>query len=160
MMHKPKDSEREFDIHPEGNFMAVCRDIWVERKANPKYPGTTQYGKPEPEVLVKVILEFLTDEPIEIGGQMLPRFIRYRANLSWHEDSSLRKFIRSWNLAVGKADEADIEVLVGDGAYLTISHSEPVDGKVYANIVGIATPPKGASCPKVPADFIRNKDKQ
>jgi hypothetical protein len=159
MMRNTSANDREFDVHPEGTFMAVCRDIWVDRKPNPRFPGTTPYGKPEPEVLVKVCIDFLTDEPVEINGQMLPRFIRYRANLSWHEDSALRKFIRGWSPAVGKAEEADIEVLVGDGAYLTITHSKSPDGKVYANIVGIATPPKGASCPKVPADFIRNKDK-
>jgi hypothetical protein len=140
--------------------MAVCRDIWIERKPNPKYPGTTPFGKPEPEQLVKVCIDFLTDEPIEIGGQLMPRFIRYKANMSWHEDGNLRKFVKSWNPSVGKAEEADIDILVGDGAYLTIVHNKSADGKVYANVQGIAAPPRGSTIPAIPSDFIRHKDKR
>jgi hypothetical protein len=159
LMMSSNGNQREYDNHPEGTFMAVCRDIWIERKPNPKYPGTTIYGKPEPEQTVKVCIDFLTDEPIEIGGNMVPRFIRYKASPSWHDDSNLRKFIRGWNPALGKADKADLEALVGTGAYLTIAHSAGKDGKVWANVVGVAAPPKGATIPLVPKDFVRAKFK-
>lgn len=159
LMMSNENKPREFDIHPDGTFVGVCRDIYVERKPNPKYPGTNMYGRPEPEILVKVVLEFLTDEPIEIGGKMLPRFIRAKFNQSWNEKSSLRAFVTRWNPKLGKEDKADLETLVRQGAYLTISHTNGNDGKVYANIVGIAPPPKGATIPLIPSDFVRNKDK-
>lgn len=149
----------DFEIHPEGTFMAVCRDIWIERKPNDKYPGTNQWGNPEPEQLVKVCIDFLTDDPIEINGEMMPRFMRFKANQSWGDKSSLRDFVTRWNPAVGRAEKADLETLVGTGAYLTISHSEPKDGKVWANITSVAPPPKGASIPKIPSGFVRHKDK-
>jgi hypothetical protein len=160
VMTKPQGEENgKFDAHPEGTFMAVCRDIYIDRKDNPKYPGTTDFGKPEPKELVKVVFEFLTDEPIEIGGQMLPRLVRFRANASWHDDSNLRKFVRGWNPMLGKLDQADLEALVGSGAYLTITQSTGKDGKVWSNIQGAAAPPRGASLPIIPADFVRNNGK-
>ena len=152
------DSKREFDIHPDGTFVAVCRDMYVERKPNPKYPGTNQYGRPEPEITVKVVMEFLTDEAIEIGGELLPRFVRAKYNMSWNEKSSLRKFVTLWNPKLGKEDKADLEALVGQGAYLTVTHSTN-EGKTYANITGIAPPPKGATIPLIPSGFVRHKDK-
>jgi hypothetical protein len=161
VMSKPQGSDdKKFDPHPEGTFMAVCRDVFIDRKPNPKYPGTTDFGKPEPIELVKVVFEFLTDEPIEIGGQMMPRLIRFRANLSWHDDSNLRKFVRGWNPLLGKLDNADLEQLVGAGAYLTITQSAGKDGVVWSNIQGAAAPPKGASVPMIPTDFVRNNGKQ
>jgi hypothetical protein len=48
---------------------------------------------------------------------------------------------------------------VGTGAYLTIAHSAGKDGKVWANVVGVAAPPKGATIPLVPKDFVRAKFK-
>jgi hypothetical protein len=157
IMTKPQgDDNKKFDPHPEGAFMAVCRDIYIDRKPNPKYPGTSPFGRPEPQELVKVVFEFLTDEPIEIGGQMLPRLIRYRANASWHEDSNLRKFVSIWNPAIGKQDTSDLEALVGAGAYLTITQSTAADGKIWSNIQGAAAPPRGASIPAIPTDFARH----
>ncbi len=35
---------------------------------------------------------------------------------------------------MGKDDDADIEALVGVGAYLTIEHNVGKDGKTYANV--------------------------
>lgn len=154
------EDKKEFDVHPKGTFMAVCRDIWVERKDNPKYPGTNPWGNPEPKQLVKVCVDFLTDEPIEIGGKMLPRFIRFKANNSWGEKAALRDFVSRWDPAMGKMDEVDLEQLVGRGAYLTIDHNTGKDGNTWANVVGVAPPPKGATIPMVPAEFVRHKDKQ
>lgn len=160
-MHKPA-ADKDFDPHPEGNFLAVCRDIYIKDEPNPYHGKVSRFtGKvDEKEFTTRIYFEFLTDEPIEINGKMAPRFARYRANVSWHEDSNLRKFIRGWNPALGKDDEADLQSLVGAGAYLTISHEiSKKDGKTYANIVGAAAPPKGASIPMVPPDFVRFKDR-
>ena len=147
------------DAHPEGTFMAVCRDIWVERKPNPNYPGKNRWGNDEPKELVRVCIDFLTDEPIEINGQMRPRFMRFKANQSWGEKSNLRDFISKWNPGLGKMEKADLEVMVGKGAYLTITQDTGKDGKLWSNVTGIAPPPKGASIPQIPSDFVRHKDK-
>lgn len=147
------------DAHPEGTFMAVCRDIWVERKPNQNYPGKNRWGNDEPKELVRVCIDFLTDEPIEINGQMRPRFMRFKANQSWGEKSNLRDFISKWNPGLGKMEKADLEVMVGKGAYLTITQDIGKDGKTWSNVTGIAAPPKGASIPQIPSDFVRHKFK-
>ena len=153
------NDDKEFEAHPEGSFMAVCRDVWVERKPNPKYPGTNPWGNPEAEQLVKVCIDFLTDEPIEINGKLMPRFIRFKANLTWGEKGSLRNFVSRWNPALGREEEADLERLVGSGAYLTVVHNTDNNGKVWANVTNVSAPPKGASIPMIPANFVRHKDK-
>lgn len=160
-MTKPA-ADKDFEAHPEGNFMAVCRDIYIKDEPNPYFGKVSKFtGKvDEKEHTTRIYFEFLTDEPIEINGKMVPRFARYRANVSWHDDSNLRKFVHAWSPALGKDDNADLQGLVGKGAYLTISHNLGNDGKTYANIVGIAAPPKGATVPMVPADFVRFKDRE
>lgn len=159
MMSNERRNDAEFDAHPEGSFMAVCRDIWIERKPNPKYPGTNPWGNPEPQDLVKVCIDFLTDEPIEINGKLMPRFIRFKANHTWGEKGSLRDFVSRWNPAMGREENADLEALVGAGAYLTIVHNPGSDGKVWANVKSVAAPPKGATIPLIPEGFVRHKDK-
>lgn len=154
-----KQSDHAFDAHPEGTFMAVCRDIWIDRKPNTKAGQLNQWGNPEPDELVRVVIEFLTDEPIEINGQMMPRFIGARFGHNWNEKGNLRKFITQWDPKMGKSDDADIEELVGRGAYITVTHNPGTDGKVWANITSISAPPKGASVPQVPAEFMRKKYK-
>ena len=149
--------ERNYDPHPAGSFMAVCRDIWKE--PNPKAGQVNSYGKTEPDF--KLRIEFLTDEPIEIGGKMLPRFIYRKFNPSWHEESNLRKFVKLWDPVMGKSEKANLETLIGRGAYVTITHdpNKKDPTKVWSNIEGIAPAPRGASIPQVPADFVRHKDR-
>lgn len=159
LMMSNKRSDREFDAHPEGTFMAVCRDIYIDRKPNPKAGTMNQWGNPEPDELVRVVFEFLTDEAIEIDGELRPRFMSARFNQSWNEKAKLRAFVGMWDPAMGRAEEADIDALCGRGAYITVTHNVGNDGKVYANITSIAAPPKGASVPMVPADFTRRKNR-
>ncbi len=151
-------SKSDFDPHPEGPCMAVCRDIYVDVVDNPKAGQTNQWGNVEPPRLTYIYFEFLTDEPIEINGKILPRFVRHRVTKSWGEKSNCRKFVGSWDPAAGKNDTMSLSAFVGRGAYLNIVHNVS-GGKTYANIATIAAPPKGATIPMIPKDFIRHKDK-
>lgn len=156
-MWSAKKSDKVFEPHPDGTFMAVCRDVY--EYPNPKFGQINSFGKPEPRM--KVRIEFLTDEPIEINGQMLPRFISAKFNPSWDEKSSLRKFVSCWIPKLGKQEECDPESLVGQGAYLTITHDRDRTNpdKAWANIASAAPPPKGATIPQIPVGFVRHKDK-
>lgn len=160
-MTKPQTEGKDFDPHPKGNYMAVCRDIYTKVEPNPFKGQISPYtGKvDEKETIKRIYFEFLTEEPIEINGDLKPRFVRYRAAYSWGEKSSQRKFVSGWDPDLGNDDYADLSVLVGRGAYLTITHNEGKDGKIYANVFAAAAPPKGASVPKIPADFVRYADR-
>jgi len=135
--------------------MAVCRDIWSEEIDNPKAGQVNQWGKVEKPKVRYIHFEFLTDEPIEINGQMLPRFVKRRLNHGWGEKSACRAFVSAWNPALGKDDNANLSSLVGAGAYLNIIHETKGD-KTYANIATIVPPPKGATIPLIPKDFVRH----
>lgn len=157
MWSNEKKQTTEWKLHPEGTFMAVCRDIYEE--PNPKAGQINKYGKRTPDT--RVVIEFLTEEPVEFNGKMEPSLIRVRFNPSWGEKSSLRQFVTSWAPALGKPDRCNPEDLIGRGAYVTVTHSQDYEDteKKWANIVGIAPPPKGATIPLIPADFVRHKDK-
>ncbi len=150
-----KKPVREFEPHPEGAFLAICRDIHITRKPNPRAGGTNKYGGIEPEEIVRLIVEFLTEEEIDINGQMLPRFASIGFAPSWHADSRLRRFVSGWDPGMGKLDSIDLEALVGRGAYLVIQHHTSEDGRLYANIVSAAAPPRGAVLPQIPAGYVR-----
>ena len=150
-----KKPVRDFEPHPEGAFVAICRDIYITRKTNPRAGATNKYGGTEPEEIVRLVMEFLTEDQIEINGQMLPRFASIGFATSWHVDSRLRRFVSAWDPAMGKLESVDLENLVGRGAYLVIQHHLADDGRVYANIVSAAMPPRGVILPEVPVGFVR-----
>lgn len=155
----------DFTPHPQGQFMAVCADVFTKVKPN-KYKGQTgNNGKVDTrDTVTSICLSFLTDEMIEIEGKMKPRYASFWATASMGTDdypSNLRKFLRGWFPALksGDFERFDAEKLIGRGAYLTIAHSDDASGKTWANIVGAMTPPKGSPVPLVPVDFVRHKDK-
>lgn len=145
--------------------MAVCADVFTKVKPN-KYKGTVgNNGKVDTrETITSICVSFLTDEPIEVNGAMVPRYASYWATASLGTvdyPSNLRKFLKAWIPSLKDADfnEFDMDKLIGRPAYLTISHSVGQDGKTWANIMGAMTPPKGASVPMIPHDFKRHQDK-
>jgi len=145
--------------------MAVCADVFTKVKPN-KYKGTVgNNGKPDTrDTITSICISFLTDEVIEIDGTLKPRYASFWATASLGTPdypSNLRKFLKAWIPALKDSDleSFDADKLIGRGAYLTIAHSVDAAGKTWANIMGAMTPPKGADVPKIPADFVRHKDK-
>lgn len=167
---KSGESSEGFTPHPVGSFMAVCCDVFTKEYPN-KYKGQLQKfgknkGKPdEREVIEKVCVAFLTEEMIEIDGEMKPRYASYwaPAGLGTPEfPSNARKFLRGWWPTLDDATidaGLDLDKFIGRGAYITITHSTDPKGKTWANISNAAQPPKGSAVPAIPADFLRHKDK-
>lgn len=159
-------ASNDYTPHPAGSFMAVCADVFIKTQPN-KYKGQrNDKGKiDERETVDKVCIAFLTEEPIEIDGELKPRYAGFWASASMGTvdyPSNARKFLKGWwpTLTDAQIDEGfDLDKLIGKGAYLTIAHAVK-DGKTYANIVGTAQPPKGATVPQIPADFKRHQEKE
>jgi hypothetical protein len=154
-----------FTPHPDGTFMAVCCDVFTKEMPN-KYKGqTNQRGQVDTrETITKVCISFLTEETIEIEGQIKPRYASYwgTATLGTPDyPSNVRKFIKAWfpKLTDEHMARLVLDQFVGKPAYLTITHSKSQDGKVWANVTGAMQPPKGANVPAIPADFTRHNDK-
>lgn len=176
---KPSESSGggSFEPHPPGSFLAVLADVFIKSFPN-KYKGQMlkfgkNKGKPdERETIDKVCLAFLTEEPIEVDGQLKPRYASYWASAGFGTSdypSNLRKFLKGWwptlTDAVIDADPAngfDLDRFIGRGAYITIQN-EPDrhdPSKIWSNVTGAMQPPKGSTIPLIPADFVRHDAKQ
>lgn len=169
ILKSSQPSESSFEPHPPGTFLAVLADVFVKSTPN-KYRGQLltmgkNKGKPdERETIEKVCFAFLTEEPIEIDGELKPRYASYwaSAGLGTAEyPSNARKFLKGWwpTLTDAVIDAGlDLDRFIGKGAYVTITHSVDKQGKTWANITGSMQPPKGSTIPMIPTDFKRHKD--
>lgn len=160
-----QSSSKDYTPHPAGSFMAVCADVFTKEMPN-KYKGQIDgRGKMDNrDTITKVCIAFLTDELMDINGEMVPRYASYwgTATLGTVDyPSNVRKFIKAWwpSLTDAKLETLDMDNFIGKGAYLTITNSTDKTGKVWANVIAAAQPPKGATVPLIPAEFVRHKDK-
>lgn len=159
--------ESNFVPHPEGTFIAIMRDAYFRDRPNP-WKGLPR-DKKDPnseidnrETIREIVLEFLTDQMVEVGGKMLPGFVSYSATPSLADNANLRKFIKGWFPALKDEDlkRFDADKLIGKGAYITVAHNvSRKTGNVWANVVGAMQPPKGSQLPEIPKDFVRHQDK-
>lgn len=161
-----------FEPHPPGTFLAVLADVFVKQTPN-KYKGQMltmgkNKGKPdEREFVEKVCFAFLTEEPIEIDGELKPRYASYWASAGLGTadyPSNARKFLKSWwpTLTDAIIDAGlDLDRFIGKGAYLTIANSPDKHdpNKVWSNVIGAMQPPKGSTIPLIPSDFVRHDAK-
>lgn len=168
----PDSGSTSFEPHPPGSFLAVLADVFVKATPN-KYKGQIMTmgknkGKPDDrEFIEKVCFAFLTEEPIEIEGELKPRYASYwaSAGLGTAEyPSNARKFLKGWwpTLTDAIIDAGlDLDRFVGKGAYITITNSPDKNdpSKVWSNVVGAMQPPKGSTIPLIPADFVRHDAK-
>lgn len=155
-----------FVPHPEGTFIGILRDAYLQTKPNPwkgqqRDKKDPSKGIDERDTITELFLEFLTEHDVEIDGKMLPGFARYKATASVADGSNLRKFLKNWFPALKDEDfkRFDADKLIGKGAYLTIAHNVGKDGNTYSNVVGAMQPPKGSGLPRIPADFVRHQDR-
>jgi hypothetical protein len=156
-----------FTPHPEGTHIGILRDAYLKTRPNPwkgglRDPKDPTKGTDDRESITEIYFEFLTDHQVEIGGKMLPGFVRYVATASVADGSNLRKFLKAWFPALKDEDfkRFDADKLVGKGAYLTVAHRVDKKGNTWANVVGAMQPPKGSTLPAIPADFVRHEDRE
>lgn len=173
ILKSSQPSESSFEPHPPGSFLAVLADVFVKSIPN-KYRGQIMTmgknkGKPDDrEFIEKVCFAFLTEEPIEIEGELKPRYASYwaSAGLGTAEyPSNARKFLKGWwpTLTDATIDAGlDLDKFIGRGAYITIVNAPDKNdpNKVWSNVVGAMQPPKGSTIPLIPADFVRHDAKQ
>lgn len=155
-----------FTPHPEGTFLATMCDCWLETMPNPwkgqqRDKKDPSKGIDERETITELFLAFLTEEPIEINGELKPSYVRYRATASVAENSNLRKFLKGWFPKLGddSFSRFDADKLIGRGAYITVVQKEGKKGP-YSFVINAAAPPKGSTTPIIPADFVRKSVKE
>lgn len=157
----------DFTPHPEGSFIAICRDAYLETRPNPwkgqqrdsKDPGK---GVDERETITELTLEFLTEHPYESNGTLLPSFVKYTATASLADNSNLRKFLKGWFPALKDEhfQRFDADKLIGRGAYITVQQRPDKKGNIWSNVIGAMQPPKDSSLPMIATDFVRHEVKK
>lgn len=143
-------STKSFEPVPAGNHVArlysivhighILEDTQWGAKNNNKVRFTWELPNE-----TKVFKEEEGEKPLSISRTF---------NISWHEKSGLRKFVKGLN---GKdSDTFDLEELLGKVCMLNVSHNQ-VGDRTYANIDSAAPLPKGMAEPEaVNEQFILN----
>jgi hypothetical protein len=138
--------ESSFELHPEGQFRAVCVDV-VEKRDVP-----TAWGPK-----TKVRLAWQTEE-VRADGKPFLASSSFNASLA--ESSRLRPFLEAWRGKKFTPDELkafDLENLIGVQAVIQVTHTQR-DGKTYDNVTAIMRPMRGLE-PVEPRDYVRVVDR-
>jgi len=138
--------ESAYELHPEGQFRAVCVDV-VEKRDVP-----TAWG---PKTKVRLVWQ--TEE---LRGDGKPFLASSSFNASLAETSRLRPFLEAWRGKKFTQDELkafDLEHLIGAQAVIQVTHVSR-EGKEYDNVTAIMRPMKGLE-PVAPNGYVRTIDR-
>jgi hypothetical protein len=120
-------------------------DIGTQPSNNPKFRAKHQ-----------VIISWeIPNERIdlEVNGEMknLPRAISKTLTLSLSPKSTMRPLLESWRgrpFTEAELDGFDLKNILGANALVSVVHTPPKDGKVYANVASVAKLMKGMAVMK------------
>lgn len=136
----PKPDDKQFELVPEGNHIAVCYRVIDLGTQHGEYMG-------KPKVQRKILISWeLPDEKMSDGR---PFTTGQKFTWSMSEMANLRQTLESWRgKAFAEADFGtfDIASIIGVGCMLNVVHATK-NGKTYANIASVAKLPKGMVVP-------------
>ncbi len=128
-----------------GMFIGIVADV-VEL-----YNVPTKFG-PKNKVRIVWILD-------KNDSQGKPYRVVFQKNATMHEKSDLYKAVRAI-LGTAPPVKFDTEGLIGKANQLMVLKEKDDAGKEFSNVKGISALPIGAVVPKIPAYFVRFKDKK
>lgn len=138
----PKPDDKQFELVPEGNHIAVCYRVIDLGTQHGEYKGKAKVQR-------KILISWeLPDEKMADGR---PFTIGQKFTWSMSEMANLRQVLESWRgKAFVEADFGpggfDIANIIGVGCMLNVVHAHN-NGKTYANIKSVAKLPKGMAAP-------------
>lgn len=129
-------STKPREICPEGTFQAELIRVYYCGLQENKF----NLDNPQP----KIIFAFELDEPLleSDGNHILSTTVTYSLN----EKSGLTKLLKpvlGSQFPDKPGQELDVDSLVGMKVMVTVSHTKKDDGRVFANIAGLARLPRG-----------------
>lgn len=153
-----------FQPHPEKIVQAVICDVRSLGLIAVQYKGEDKGEKPHISISFQSKERIKTDDPEnKFNGQPYVINKRYLASLS--DNARLRKDIESILCRKMTTEELkpkgfDLNSLIGKNCQITVNHSEPKDGKIYANINSVAgwNEDFGANL-EVDPNYVRYKDR-
>lgn len=141
-----KQSEKQFEIPPAGNHLAICYQMIEIGTEKGEY-----MGQPKENYNCRIVWELPNERKVfdpDKGEQ--PHIIGRDYTLSMGEKANLRHHIDSWRgkaLTDEEAQKFDITVLLGKPCMLNVIHGTTKAGKQYAKVASIAPVPKGMPIP-------------
>ena len=148
-----RQRESTYTPAPQGVHVAVCCDVWE--------PWTEERREDWGGGLVdKTRLVWLLEEMNPKTGK--PYEVSQIYTLSLHPKAKLCQQLEAWRGKVFTDEERrgfDVEKLIGVPCQVQVVH-KVTDGGTYANVQTIIPLGKGQTRLKVPADFIRRKDRE
>lgn len=135
-----KKTGEDFPICPAGTHAGRC--VWIIDLGTQK---TTFQGKDKLQHKVLFGFEF----PDELMDDGRPFLVSARYTVSLSEKANLRAMLETWRGAKFTEEEAegfDLFRVINQPCMVTVVHNESGD-KVYANIKGVAKPPRGMTVP-------------
>lgn len=138
----PKPDDRQFELMPEGNHIAVCYRVIDLGTQHGEYKGQVKIQR-------KVLVSWeVPDEKMADGR---PFTIGQKFTWSMSEKANLRQTLESWRGKAFTDDDFgangfDIMNIIGVGCMLNVVHTTKGD-KTYANIASVAKLPKGMASP-------------
>jgi hypothetical protein len=140
-----ENTQKNFENPNSGVFLATVADV-VDLG-----PQTTQYG-----TKVKVRIVWILNANDSEGK---PFRVMRQCTASVNEKSALYELAKG---VLGTAPPVpfDTEVLIGRSNQLVIvKETDAKTGKEFANVKAVLPLPAGSVAPRVPADFVRSKDR-
>lgn len=141
-----KQSEKQFDLVPAGNHLAICYQMIEIGTEEGEYNGEVKKS-----YKVRIVWELCNEKKVfnpEKGEQ--PYSIGKDYTLSMHEKATLRHDLQSWRGKAFTDEEAngfDITKLLGKPCMLNVIHKTSKTGNNYATIAGVTAVPKGMPVP-------------
>ncbi len=138
----PAPDDKQFELTPQGNHVAVCYRVIDFGTQRVEWQGKEKFQR-------KVLISWeIPDEKMADGR---PFTIGQKFTWSMSEKANLRAVLESWRgKAFTDADFGpqgfDIMNVIGVGCMLNVVH-ESKNGKTYANIASVAKLPKGMTAP-------------
>lgn len=144
-----KDSGGDFKKIPPGSYIARCFGlIDMGTQLN------ETFGKAAHKLQIRweVFGEDEAGQPLEVEweGRRMPMTISKTYTLSLHAKAGLRKDLAAWRGRDFSEEEAkgfDVSKLLNAYCMINVTHSES-NGKVYANVAGLAPIPKALAASK------------
>lgn len=129
-----------------GTYVARCFSMVQIGTISQEYMGETKE-------LNKVRITWELPNELKVykdGEEAKPLTVSKEFTLSLHEKANLRKFLESWRGRAFNEEEAkkfNISKLLGVPCMLSVIHKNSKQGKIYADISGVSSLPKGLECP-------------
>jgi len=153
-----KTSEKQFDLVPSGNHLAICYQMIEIGTETVDFNGDVKKVH-----RVRIVWELSNEKKVfdPAKGEQ-PYSIGKDYTLSMHEKATLRHDLQSWRGKAFTDDEAgsfDITKLIGKPCMLNVIHRTSKNGGTYANIAGVTAVPKGMNVPsQVNPSFVFSFD--